>query len=153
MKKYSLILAIACALAMSSCQRPVFHHEVYTVLDYVAASLDGKVLLTEASTVCFDYTPIASIAVREYDGHEIKQVSTETKVVTDFGDDFNSKPIAREKQIEHVSYGDFRHSTPQSVLEATAAAAYKMGGDAVFGIEIKATSRGYTAFGTVVKRK
>lgn len=153
------LIAVAMLLLLNAChtQKPHFRQEI-SVLDYAAASLDGKILLTESPSVSFDYISLASVVVSETSGYEVLETTVETKVEKDFGDTLYAASAPREKKIERNTYGEFKEASPQSALLAAANAANNMGGDAIIGLKVQPilsgfTTIGYSVSGMVVKRR
>lgn len=164
MTKIKFIISAALVAMLSSCSVPktAFIQSIH-VLDYAAASQGGKILLTEAPSVSFEYTSLASVLITEESGYEIAERTTKTKVEEGFGETFGAAPVRIEKQVESIILGDkYRSASPQSALDAAAKAALKMGGDAIIGLKVEPiyselgkerTPVGYSVTGMVIKRK
>lgn len=169
--KHSILMAtIGVALLMSACSvkstKTPYAEMVYTI-DYYTAGLDGKVLLTEATSVSFDYVSLGSILVEARNGYEVIGTKTSIRRYKDFNENFNGRAVEKEETIVENEYGKYIQANPAAVLRKASEAALEMGGDAIIGLRLTPlvdidvddkgdTHRrhyGYNISGMVVKRK
>ncbi len=152
MKISKLITCAIMAGAIASCSSPKIPFKQYAyIVDYVAAGLDGKVFLTEANSVSFDYDPIGSLIVTEDPGYEIVSTEIKTKARQEFGDTYYSPNKVVYENITKNKYGDYKYATAQSALEYASRKALEMGGDGIICLSIMPEAE-YDKSGKIIKR-
>jgi hypothetical protein len=149
MKKVPIYLFAIVMLAMASCKSMLqqFTQKTY-VLDYSKASKQG-VFLTEANSVSFEYTPIASIVVTSTDG--MAKVAKATK---SYGDDSYGGSDTK------ISYKDeWQVATYEQTLDRAVQSCIDLGGDGIINITFNLNHdsqggvTGNTLRGMVIRRK
>lgn len=125
-------------------------HATYYI-DYKEAG-QGKVFITEANSVSFDYEPLGSILVEETSGMVKLTVPTTEK---ERNDDSLYGPGPSTKTVNSYS-----EATAQTALNYAAQEAVRLGGDGIINLRLSSTHDGKGASvvsvsvsGMVIKRK
>ena len=148
MKKSPFLLAFVLTLLVCSCA-PKFSQSAYYV-DYRPAYNMG-VFVSESNSVSFDYEPIASLMVNEYNG----EVTTEKRSYSyQKGEDIYGEPdIKVEKKT------NWRSANFSSALTFAAQQCLDMGGDGLINLNFEPIKDkdgvvvGVTVSGMVIHRK
>ncbi len=143
-----ILLAVIALAGFSACHSPLSHITYY--LDYKEAS-QGKLFISEANSVSFEYEPLGSILVEEVPGtvNIIVPVPEKTNQKDDDGL-YSANPT---KTI--TTYSD---ATAQSALNYAAVRAIEMGGDGLINLRMSSYVDRYKrkvvqVTGMVIKRK
>lgn len=151
MKKLILLVITIAAVVMTSCAPNAtnFFKQVAYTLDYQKAG-KGRVFITEANSVSFEYTPIASILVIEESG---KSVVKETEVET-IGDEVYGK-----QSMIKVQTKGWREANLYSALTFAVEQCENLGGDGIINLKNRIITDNQTNHssieitGMVIKRK
>lgn len=149
MKKLISTIFICSLLALGSCSVPMGHATYY--IDYKEAG-QGKVFISEANSVSFEYEPIGSIVVVESSGVVKTTVPTTEKERSSdalYGPGPSTKTVSRYSQ-----------ATAQTALNYAAQQALLLGGDGIINLQLSTEfdKKGekvetVTVTGMVIKRK
>lgn len=146
MKHFTFLLFIGLLLAFSSCRAPMTHATYY--IDYQEAG-QGKVFITEANSVSFEYEPLGSILVEETSGVVKVTVPTTEK---ERNSDSLYGPGPATKTVNSYS-----KATAQTALNYAAKEALRLGGNGIINLRLTSTQNGknsvVTVSGMVIKRK
>lgn len=149
MKHIAFLLLVCLLSALSSCHTPMTHATYY--IDYQEAG-QGKVFITEANSVSFEYEPLGSILVEETSGVVKITVPTTEK---ERNDDSLYGPGPSTKTVTSYS-----NATAQTALNYAAQEAIRLGGDGIINLKLSANldSKGrkietISVSGMVIKRK
>lgn len=146
MKYLCSIFAYCLLLAVGSCRTPMTHATYY--IDYQEAG-QGKVFITEANSVNFEYVPLGSILVEETSGVVKVTVPTTEK---DRNFDTLYGPGSTTKTVSSYS-----KATAQTALNYAAQEAVRLGGDGIINLRLTSTNDGkggsvVSVSGMVIKR-
>ncbi|WP_289763767.1 hypothetical protein [uncultured Duncaniella sp.] len=148
---YSLFL-IPVVAVLSSCQSnnfmPMLSHQTY-YLDYKEAG-QGKVFITEANSVSFEYEPLGSILIVEYPGYvKVSDPSGEVQ-------EEKKKLFAANLYNNKESNFKFQPASIQSAMNYAVEKALALGGDGIinlkFSSDFNATTNVVQISGMVIKR-
>lgn len=145
MKKnfFNVLLTVMALLLCISC---VPKHTVRAYyLDYSHLTRLG-IFVTESWSVPFDYDPVGSLFVEEYDGAKENKNSISEKNKDLFAPDLYKSGDSQNYVL----------STPSSVLDSMAIMAKHIGADGIIGVKIspvKETTPGFAVSGMLIKRK
>jgi hypothetical protein len=131
-KKLTIIVALLTLMFTVSCVTKDAFVQVIGCMDYQKIG-HGKVFISEANSVSFEYTPIVSIIVTESSGHVIKTKKAKKNEPTpneSVGDDIY---YASEK--DKTEYGDYREASYESALERAVAICESKGGDGIINLK------------------
>ncbi len=159
MKKFSFFLCLMMAL-LTSCL-PTFKNTVYFT-DYRSVAKNGF-FVTEANTVSFDYEPIGSMTLNQYNGVtaaneiSVNKENGKEKEVTGYDDVYMDKLPEKNYKSEKKK-GNYKYATAESALEAFAEEAKSKGADGVIGLRIgfvslKDSRTGIEVSGMLIRRK
>lgn len=136
-------------LAFSSCRAPMTHATYY--IDYQEAG-QGKVFITEANSVSFEYEPLGSILVKETSG-VVKITVPTTEKDRDKDSLYDSGPSTK-------TVTSYSKATAQTALNYAAQEAIRLGGDGIINLKLSANldNKGQkietvTVSGMVIRRK
>lgn len=156
MKTTKVLLIVCAVLTLAACKTKNPYIQYSTVIDYYKGGLNGKVLLTEATSVTWDYEAVGSVYAECRDGYEV----LDSTIVSKYD------PIAEYnyRDTKHVKYklGDYKYADVTTTLEEASRKALANGGDAIICLRVnnimdevngKWTVIGYTVTGMAVRRK
>lgn len=160
MKKLLLTVCAVMALTLCSCLS-TFKNTVYFT-DYRPVAQNGF-FVTEANTVPFDYDPIGSMTLKQYNGIENQnEVNNEKeskvkKEVTGYDDVYMDKLPEKTAKPEKKK-SKYKYATAESALEAFAEVAKNKGANGVIGLRIqfisyKDSKEGIEVSGMLIHRK
>lgn len=147
MKHIAFILSICLLSALSSCRAPMTHATYY--IDYKQAG-QGKVFITEANSVSFEYEPLGSILVEETSGMVKVTVPTTEK-------ERNIDPLYGSGP-ETKTVNGYSKATAQTALNYAAQEAIRLGGDGLINLRLASSRDGkgdvvVSVSAMVIKRK
>lgn len=147
MKHITFLLTICLLAALSSCRAPMTHATYY--IDYHEAG-QGKVFITEANSVSFDYEPLGSILVEETSGMVKLTVPTTAKE-RDKDDLYGLGTMTK-------TVNSYSKATAQTALNYAAQEAIRLGGDGLINVRLSSSRDGkgdavVSVSGMVIKRK
>lgn len=147
MKHFTILIAVCLLAALSSCRTPMTHATYY--IDYQEAG-QGKVFITEANSVSFEYEPLGSILVEETSGM-VKVTVPTTKKDRDFDPLYGAAPSTK-------SVNSYSKATAQTALNYAAQEAIRLGGDGLINLRLSSyrDSKGdavVSVSAMVIKRK
>lgn len=131
-KKLTIIVALLTLMFMVSCMPKNAFVQVIGCMDYQKIG-HGKVFISEANSVSFEYTPIVSISVSELSGHVIKTKKAKANkpnINEGVGDGIY---YASEK--DKTEYGDYREASYESALKRAVAICEDNGGDGIINLK------------------
>jgi|GEM_PF-3465028 len=156
MKANKVLLIVCAVLTLSACKTKYPYIQYSTVIDYYKGGLNGKVLLTEATSVAWDYEAVGSVYAECRDGYEV----LDSTIVSKYD------PIAEYsyRDTKHIKYkfGDYKYADVTTALEEASRKVLALGGDAIICLKVrdfsalvkdKWTVIGYTVTGMAVRRK
>ena len=150
MKYFKSLLTAVVLAGLSSClsHSPLSHVTYYT--DYQEAS-QGKLFISEANSVNFEYEPLGSILVEEIPGSvKITVPTTEKERQRDNDGLYGAVPATK-------TITSYSQATAQTALNYAASQAITMGGDGLINLKltsyIKDEKRIVQVTGMVIKRK
>lgn len=154
-KKLTLIVALLTLMFTVSCVTKDAFVQKISCMDYQKIG-HGKVFISEANSVSFEYTPIASIVVSELSGHVIKAKKAKKNEPTpneSVGDDVYYAP-----EKDKTEYGDFRIANHESALKRAVAICESKGGDGIINLKYhreydKERGERFIVTGMIIKRK
>lgn len=154
MKKLLLTVCAVMALTLCSCLS-TFKNTVYFT-DYRPVAQNGF-FVTEANTVPFDYDPIGSMTLKQYNGVEIEKENKVKKEVTGYDDVYMDKLPEKTAKPEKKK-SNYKYATAESALEAFAEVAKNKGANGVIGLRIqfilyKDSKQGIEVSGMLIHRK
>jgi hypothetical protein len=128
-KKLTIIVALLTLMFTVSCVTKDAFVQVIGCMDYQKIG-HGKVFISEANSVSFEYTPIESIIVMESSGHVSKTKKAKANnpnINEGVGDDIY---YASEK-----GKTDYRESSYESALKRAVAICEREGGDGIINLK------------------
>ncbi|MBQ1798198.1 MAG: hypothetical protein IIZ89_02380 [Muribaculaceae bacterium] len=151
-KKLTLIVALLTLMFTVSCVTKDAFVQVIGCMDYQKIG-HGKVFISEANSVSFEYTPIASITVIELSGHVSKTKKAKA-----------NKPNINEGVGDDIYYAskkdktDYREASYESALKRAVAACEDKGGDGIINLKYhreydKERGERFIVTGMIIKRK
>lgn len=147
MKKFISTIFICSLLALVSCRTPMTHTTYY--IDYQEAG-QGKVFITEANSVSFEYEPLGSILVEETSGM-IKITVPTTEKERNSDSIYGTGPTTK-------TVNSYSRATAQTALNYAATEVLLLGGDGIINLQLSATRDKsgtpiVSVSGMVIKRK
>ncbi|WP_289862893.1 hypothetical protein [uncultured Duncaniella sp.] len=151
MKKVALCILSAALLSLVSCKPVMLSHQTY-YLDYQEAG-QGKVFITEANSVSFEYEPLGSILIVEYPGF--------VKVTAPSGEVSNEKKKLFAADLYNNKYSNLRYdnASTQSAINYAVEKVLALGGDGIINLRFSsyfdksAQKQVVQISGMVIKRK
>ncbi len=147
------MLLVPVMTALGSCQSnsiaPMLSHRAY-YLDYKEAGR-GKVFITEANSVSFDYEPLGSILIVEYPGYvKVSDPSGEVQ-------EEKKKLFAANLYNHKDSNLKYQTASMQSAMNYAVEKALELGGDGIINLHFSpyfdTTTNAVQVSGMVIKRK
>lgn len=147
MKHIAFLLTVCLLAALSSCRAPMTHATYY--IDYQQAG-QGKVFITEANSVSFEYEPLGSILVEETSGM-VKLTVPTTEKERDRDDLYGTSSTTK-------TVNSYSKATAQTALNYAAQEAILLGGDGIINLRLTSVNDGkggavVSVSGMIIKRK
>lgn len=133
-----------------------FHNKVFFT-DYRPVAQNGF-FVTEANTVPFDYEPIGSMVLEQYNGYVSESGEKIKKEVVGYDDVFMDK-LPEKGSKEAKQKNKYKYATAESTLEAFAEQAKMKGANGVIGIKFQwidsksVSGNGIVVSGMLIRRK